>query len=893
MNRIAKAIFAVLMLVAITTRLEAQTPYRQYADDGIVLNFHEIDNIDFRLFLLYNLSKDERFVLTPDHEYGLFTLNAHDEQPVENFFETFETFYDRASTDFGFIDKADLQDLVAQWKSSVPSRFFASITMDLALRNTRADNEHCANSLPFCTSDEIVFEAASTDQTANEPGMDDGCIGSSYNPSWYHMRIHTGGQFIIHMEGHDPNTGTDRDVDFCMWGPYHDPVAPCNGQLTGNKIVDCCYSAEETEDVYLGYPEDDHYHHGSSHGSINVHIPEEGEYYILMITNFSRQPCVISFTKTEGSGPGTTDCGILPGNASNDGPYCEGETIRLTITGQPGATFSWTGPNGFTSTAQNPIIPNCTPDMAGTYSCVITVGSQTTSSSTTVEIYQQPAPSFTATTVCEGEASVFAGYATGDNVAHYDWDFGDGETGSGQNITHTFAQAGSYQVTLTVSAEDGSCPGEITQTVVVNVQPVADAGPDQTVDYGNQAQLHGTGGGNGFIYHWDEPVAGLLNNLNIQNPQTTFDWTQDLEPCYAFTLTVTNPQGNCVSTDEVLVCTQGSALTASIAAESYEFCEGGSTHISVTAVFGTGSYTYAWAHNPSLNSPTITVSPTQTTTYTCTVNDGQTTQVVSTTITVYHPETKTPVHITGECDFVSVTWPDGQGNVQDTVFHRNTTYTFIGLTEHGCHQEQTYYIETMQYSPRPEIVSANPSVEFPHAPITATEFNVNQYTYTINDTISDISGWINDQCEWKIDKDSWRIVTSNDNLSCTVYAMDWVEDTIWLSFKAVNECDSITVKYWLKPSFYGIDENEAYPAQVDIMPNPNNGEMELRFENMEGKIQVRVFNANGTLIDNFEIQNQKATNTYNYSMKRLANGVYFFTFTDGKKSITKKVVIIQ
>ena len=114
MNRIAKAIFAVLMLVAITTRLEAQTPYRQYADDGIVLNFHEIDNIDFRLFLLYNLSKDERFVLTPDHEYGLFTLNAHDEQPVENFFETFETFYDRASTDFGFIDKADLQDLVAQ-----------------------------------------------------------------------------------------------------------------------------------------------------------------------------------------------------------------------------------------------------------------------------------------------------------------------------------------------------------------------------------------------------------------------------------------------------------------------------------------------------------------------------------------------------------------------------------------------------------------------------------------------------------------------------------------------------------------------------------------------------------------------------------------------------------
>lgn len=895
MNRIAKAIFAVLILFAMTTRLEAQTPYRQYADNGVVLNFFEIDNYDFRLFLLNNLSQDNRFTLIAEDENGKIVVIPASEDDDNGFFDTFESVYNDAVADFSMLSKHEIFDLIPIWKSNVSPIAFTSITMDLTFHRTITLNNHCVDSDPFCTSDVITFNAASSSQTADQlegVQFDDGCIGSSYNPSWYHMRINTPGQFIIHMEGHDPNNGTNRDIDFCMWGPYDDPTAPCVAQLTTDKIIDCNYSSSYSEDIYLGYTEGQHQHQ-ANHGTINEHMPETGEYFILMITNYSQQPCVISFTKAENSGPGTTDCGILPGNASNDGPYCEGETIHLTITGQPGATFSWTGPNGFTSTEQNPIIPNCTPNMAGDYNCVITVGGETTSASTTVEIYQQANPSFTATTVCQGEPTVFNGQASGSNVAVYEWDFGDGNTETGQNVDHTYAQAGTFQVTLFVSAEDGSCPAETTQTVTVNAQPVADAGPDQTVDYGLQTQLNGTGGGSGFNYHWDEPVAGLLNNLNIQNPQTTFNWTQELEPLYVFTLTVTNPQGGCVSTDEVIVYTQGSALTASIAAESYEFCEGGSTQISVTALFGTGNYTYSWAHNPSLNIATINVSPTQTTTYTCTVNDGQTSQTVSTTITVYHPETLAPAPIVGECDLVPVTWTDGQGNVHDTVFYKNTTYTFVGFTEHGCHQEQTYHIETMQYTPRPEIVSADPNVEFPHAPVTATEFNVNQYTYTINDTVSDISGWLNDQCEWKIDKDSWRIVTSNDHLSCTVYAMDWTEDTIWLTFKAVNPCGSDSVKYWLKPSFYGVDENEAFPALVNILPNPNNGEMELRFENMEGRIQVRVFNTNGTLIDNFEIQNQKATNTYNYSMKRLANGVYFFAFTDGKKSITKKVVVIQ
>ena len=39
----------------------------------------------------------------------------------------------------------------------------------------------------------------------------------------------------------------------------------------------------------------------------------------LCATMMMAQDPVITFTKTEDSGPGTTDCGILPGIASNNG----------------------------------------------------------------------------------------------------------------------------------------------------------------------------------------------------------------------------------------------------------------------------------------------------------------------------------------------------------------------------------------------------------------------------------------------------------------------------------------------------------------------------------------------------------------------------------------------
>ena len=56
--------------------------------------------------------------------------------------------------------------------------------------------------------------------------------------------------------------------------------------------------------------------------------------------------------------------------AGSNAPLCSGSTLNLTSGG--GTSYSWTGPNGFTSPLQNPSITNVTAADAGTYTVTVT-----------------------------------------------------------------------------------------------------------------------------------------------------------------------------------------------------------------------------------------------------------------------------------------------------------------------------------------------------------------------------------------------------------------------------------------------------------------------------------------------------------------------------------------
>ena len=161
-KKVLPILFILLLSVVGMTKVNAQTPYRQYADNGILLDFHEIDNVDFRVFLLYNLSQDDQFILTENEESGQFSIIANDEMEASDFYDVFETFYNNAYTDFSLLSKTDIDDRMSVWKSEVAPLHFTSIMMDITLNKSRSSNNSCIciNATPFCTSIPIDFVAA-------------------------------------------------------------------------------------------------------------------------------------------------------------------------------------------------------------------------------------------------------------------------------------------------------------------------------------------------------------------------------------------------------------------------------------------------------------------------------------------------------------------------------------------------------------------------------------------------------------------------------------------------------------------------------------------------------------------------------------------------------------
>ncbi len=68
-----------------------------------------------------------------------------------------------------------------------------------------------------------------------------------------------------------------------------------------------------------------------------------------------------------------------------------GQSIEFTVISDDETTFSWSGPNGFTSTDQNPVIADAGLDAAGEYTVVAKKGDCETSGQVSLEVIQ-PAP---------------------------------------------------------------------------------------------------------------------------------------------------------------------------------------------------------------------------------------------------------------------------------------------------------------------------------------------------------------------------------------------------------------------------------------------------------------------------------------------------------------------
>jgi PKD repeat protein len=137
-------------------------------------------------------------------------------------------------------------------------------------------------------------------------------------------------------------------------------------------------------------------------------------------------------------------------------------------------TYSWNFGDGGTSAAAN---PSHTYTTAGSYAVTLVVADSAshavTSNTINITLYAPLAVSASATpsTLIVGNSVTFNAVATGGNgVYSYAWTFGDGGTGSGATVNHTYATKGTYTAHVVVT--DGASHTVTSANLTITVKPV-------------------------------------------------------------------------------------------------------------------------------------------------------------------------------------------------------------------------------------------------------------------------------------------------------------------------------------------------------------------------------------------------------------------------------------
>ena len=229
-------------------------------------------------------------------------------------------------------------------------------------------------------------------------------------------------------------------------------------------------------------------------------------------------------------------------------------TVAFTDLSTPGTSpitaWAWDFGDGTTSTEQH---PSHTYTEAGTYDISLTVttdvgtASESKADYITVNVLPEAAFSASPTSGIALLSVVFTDLSTPGSspITAWVWDFGDGGTSTEQNPAHTYTEAGTYDISLTVSSAAGSATETRTQYVAVAALPVAAFSASPTEGLGPLAvvfaDLSTPGSSPITAWAWDFGDGGSSAE---QNPAHTYT-----EPgVYAVALTVTTEVGSVTET---------------------------------------------------------------------------------------------------------------------------------------------------------------------------------------------------------------------------------------------------------------------------------------------------------------------------------------------------------
>ena len=220
---------------------------------------------------------------------------------------------------------------------------------------------------------------------------------------------------------------------------------------------------------------------------------------------------------------------------TSNSPVCEGSALNLY--GAPAGmnAYLWTGPDGYTSTQQNPLVSNsATTEMQGLYFLTVTHPSGCTNSATSFVLIK-PLPVLTisgSNSMCLGDQVLLEAIPAGGTFTVL--------TGpriiSGNTLSAT--ETGIIEIEYTYH---GICSNSITRFINVYDKPIPNAGPDQEMTFVFETQMEAEllpgETGEWFLIsgsgHFDDIHSPTTRVSNLSVGENIFLWKVFNENCEA------------------------------------------------------------------------------------------------------------------------------------------------------------------------------------------------------------------------------------------------------------------------------------------------------------------------------------------------------------------------
>ncbi|MCX6182223.1 MAG: gliding motility-associated C-terminal domain-containing protein, partial [Bacteroidetes bacterium] len=347
-------------------------------------------------------------------------------------------------------------------------------------------------------------------------------------------------------------------------------------------------------------------------------------------------------------------------NLGNDTAVCQGQSMTFTANyAGAGVTYTWTGPNGYTSNA-NPVNVAA----AGTYSVHVAdpLGCQG-DDAVLLTVNNLPTPSLAAGEICEGKSHSFNAGA----YSSYVWTGPNGFTSASNPIS--VSDGGTYNLTVT---DANKCSNSTSATLTINQNPIVDLGFDYIGCSGNTVTFDA--GNAGAVFLWNN--ASSLQTILVTADGSYSVLVTDSKGCKAYDTARATfiPVPTLELGPNIDLCSGESAqITAQVNPSSSVLSWGNTAGNALTNTVSEGGMVYAMANNGGHCSATDSLE--------VFVHDAPKVAGIKDTTVCFLTEAE--LLLDAGSIAAQYNWSDGQSGQKITV-RKGGTYTVDLVSEFGC-----------------------------------------------------------------------------------------------------------------------------------------------------------------------------------------------------------------